>query len=88
MLKPIQGGRGAMAEYRAYLVGDDDHFVAFRAHVFDSDTDATVWAKQLVHLHDIELWSGERFVVRLNRAAIHVAKRFIDKAIKPTPPSE
>jgi hypothetical protein len=58
-----------MAEYRAYLVGNDEHFVAFRALVCDGDAEATVWAKQLANGHDIELWSGERFVVRLNRAA-------------------
>ena len=54
-----------MAEYRAYVVGDDGHFVAFRAFVCDSDADATVWAKQLVDGHDVELWSGERFVLKL-----------------------
>jgi hypothetical protein len=54
-----------MAEYRAYIVGDDEHFVSVRAFVCDSDADATVWAKQLVDGHDVELWSGERFVLRL-----------------------
>jgi hypothetical protein len=31
-----------------------------------NDADATVWPKQLVDGHDIELWSGDRLVVHLN----------------------
>ena len=31
----------------------------------ESDADATVWAKQLVDGHDIELWTGKRFVIQL-----------------------
>jgi hypothetical protein len=55
-----------MAEYRAYFVGEDGHFESFRAFVCDGDDNATVWAKQLVDGHDVELWSGERFVIRLS----------------------
>ena len=54
-----------MAEYRAYIVGDDGHIVSFRAFICDTDADATVWAKQMVDGHDVELWSRERFVIRL-----------------------
>ncbi len=54
-----------MAEYRAYVVGEGDHIVGFRAYVCPTDEDAILWAKQLVDGHDIELWSGERFVARL-----------------------
>jgi hypothetical protein len=54
-----------MADYRAYLVGADGHFVSYRAFVCDNDSDATVWAKQLVDGDEVELWSGERFVTRL-----------------------
>jgi len=54
-----------VAEYRAYVVSEDGHIAASRAVVCDSDADATAWAKQLVDGHDIELWSGERFVIRL-----------------------
>jgi hypothetical protein len=53
-----------MADYRAYLVGADGHFVSYRAFVCDNDSDATVWAKQLVDGDEVELWSGERFVTR------------------------
>jgi hypothetical protein len=55
-----------MAEYRAYVMGDDDHIVSFRAFVCDTDAEATVWAKQMVDGHDVELWSGERCVTRLS----------------------
>jgi hypothetical protein len=54
-----------MTEYRAYFVGGDGHFVSFRAFVCEGDADAAVWASQLVDGHDVELWSGERFVVKL-----------------------
>lgn len=54
-----------VAEYRAYAVGHDGRLVGSRAFVCDSDADATVWAKQLVDGHDIELWSGDRLVIRL-----------------------
>jgi hypothetical protein len=55
-----------MAEYRAYVM-EDGHIRSSRAFVCDDDADAIVWANQLVDGHDIELWSGERFVTRLNR---------------------
>jgi hypothetical protein len=45
----------SVAEYRAYVVGDDGHFISFRAFACDSDADTTTWAKQLVDGHDIEL---------------------------------
>jgi hypothetical protein len=56
-----------VSEYRAYVIGNDGHFISFRAFVCGNDEDATVWAKQLVDGHDIELWSGKRLVIRLNR---------------------
>jgi hypothetical protein len=56
-------------EYRAYLIGYDGHISSFRALVCENDTDATVWAKQLVDNHDVELWSGARLVIRLSAAA-------------------
>jgi hypothetical protein len=54
-----------MAEYRAFTLGHDGHITASRAFVCANDEDATVWAKQLVDGHAIELWSGERFVIKL-----------------------
>ena len=52
-------------EYRAYTMGHDGHIKSSRAFVCESDEEATVWAKQLIDGHDIELGSGERFVIRL-----------------------
>jgi hypothetical protein len=54
-----------VSEYRAFIVGKDGHIEGYRAFVCGNDVDATVWAKQLVDGHDIELWSGKRLVVRL-----------------------
>jgi hypothetical protein len=59
-------GVANMSEYRAYRIGEDGHVASFRAFVCDSDANATVWAKQLLDSHDVELWSGDRFVIRLN----------------------
>lgn len=64
--KSAGGGRGAgMAEYRVYTVGLDGHFIGFEALVSVDDTQAIDKAKRLVNGHDIELWSGDRFVIRL-----------------------
>ena len=53
-------------EYRAYIVGSDGRFASFRAFIWDNDADSIEWAKQLVgEDHDVELWSGKRFIVRL-----------------------
>src|SRR3954452_19794437 len=57
--------QGGMIEYRAYSLGEDDHFISHRAFVCQTDVDAIVWAKQLQDGHPIELWSGERFVIRI-----------------------
>ncbi|MGY4311090.1 hypothetical protein [Bradyrhizobium sp. JR3.5] len=52
-------------EYRAYTVGPDGHITASRAFKCADDSEAVVWAKQLIDGYDIELWSGKRFVIRL-----------------------
>ncbi len=54
-----------MNEYRAYTVGEDGHFTASRAFTCADDSDAIVWATQLMDRHDLELWSGDRFVVKI-----------------------
>jgi hypothetical protein len=54
-----------MIEYRAYLVDNNGHMSNYRAFKSVNDAEAAVWAKQLVDDHDVELWSGSRFVVRL-----------------------
>jgi hypothetical protein len=57
-----------MTEYRAFIVGDDGHVIGYRAFKSADDSDAIVWAKQLVDGHDVELWSAGRLVVRLHQA--------------------
>ena len=54
-----------MAEYRAYVVGEDDHFVGFEPMICRDDAEAITKARRLVDGHDIELWSGDRLVIRL-----------------------
>jgi hypothetical protein len=56
-----------VSEYRAYVIGEDGHIASYRAFACDSDEEATFWAKQLVDGHDVELWSRDRFVIRLDR---------------------
>ena len=55
-----------MPDYRAYQVGLDGHFIGFEPLVCSDDTEATEKAQRLVNGHDIELWSGERFIIRLD----------------------
>jgi hypothetical protein len=59
-----------MAEYRAYIMEEDGHIRSYRAFVCEGDADAMVWAKQLLDGSDIELWSGDRFVIRFNHAGV------------------
>ena len=54
-----------MAEYRAYAVGHDEHFIGFERLVCADDAEAIGKAKRLVDGHDIELWNGDQLVTRL-----------------------
>jgi hypothetical protein len=54
-----------VAEYRAFVVGRDGHFSGFEPLVCADDAEAIEEAKRLIDGHDIELWSGARFVIRL-----------------------
>jgi hypothetical protein len=54
-----------MAEYRAYIVGEDGHFVGSEGFISCDDGEAIETAMRLVDGRDIELWSGPRFVVKL-----------------------
>jgi len=56
-----------MADYRVYTVGDDGKFINSRAFSCGNDPDAIEWAKQLVDGHEIELRSGARLIIRLER---------------------
>jgi hypothetical protein len=53
------------AHYRAYIVGEDGHFIdGLNLHCAD-DGAAIESAKQLVDGHDIELWQEGRMVTKL-----------------------
>ena len=54
-----------MAEYRAFTVGRDGHFSGFEPLICANDAEAIAQAKRLVDSRDVELWSGDRLVVRL-----------------------
>jgi hypothetical protein len=56
-----------VVEYRAYSVGRDGHFVGFEALICTDDAEAIEKAKRLVYVYGytIELWSGDRLVMRL-----------------------
>jgi hypothetical protein len=55
-----------MAEYRAYIVGDDGHITGFEPLVCVDDGEAIEKAKRLTDKHPIEIWSGDRLVRRLS----------------------
>jgi hypothetical protein len=55
-----------MADYRAYFVGNDGHFVDVQAIVSESDSAAIEQAKGFLGDRPIEMWCGERLVIRLN----------------------
>ena len=53
-----------MAEYRAYIIGGDGHFIRAVEFACPDDDTAKEYAKQLVDGHDIELWQGERHIAK------------------------
>lgn len=54
-----------MAEYRAYIVGPDDHFLGFEEIVCDDDEQAIQQGRRLVDDYGIELWNGPRLVLKM-----------------------
>jgi hypothetical protein len=46
-------------------VGVDGHFIRFEPLVCRDDAEAIEKAKRMVDGHDIEVWSGERPVIRI-----------------------
>jgi hypothetical protein len=55
-----------MADYRAYIIGDDGHFIGAETLGTAADDAAAIEAaKRLVDEHDVELWDRDRLVVRL-----------------------
>jgi hypothetical protein len=66
-----------MAEYRIYVVGADGHFVGCEPLVCGDDVEAIEKAKRLVQANDIELWCGERLVVRLSSNSRSRGNKFL-----------
>ena len=57
-------------EYRAYVIGEDGHFIRAVELVCSDESTARSEAKRLVDGHDIELWQGERKVVTFAKRRI------------------
>jgi hypothetical protein len=54
-----------MAEYRIFTVGTDGHFISSKPLLCDDDEEAVQKAEQLLDGHDLQIWSGPRYVRRL-----------------------
>jgi hypothetical protein len=63
-----------MAQYRAFTIDDDGHSISYRAFTCVNDAEAIVWAKQLLDHHAVELWSGDRFIIRLDHQPKSIPK--------------
>ena len=64
---PSASGELRVAEYRAFSVGRDGHFFNCEPLICTDDAEAIVLASRLVGIHDVELWRGDRLVIRLTR---------------------
>jgi hypothetical protein len=56
-----------MPEYMAYSIGLDGYLIAVKALDCADDAEAAEKAECLVEGRDIELWCGDRFVIRLDQ---------------------
>ena len=56
-----------MAEYRAYIIGVDGHFIRAVELVCPDDETAKKYARQLVDGHDVELWQLDRQIAKFPR---------------------
>ena len=52
-------------EYRAFAIGTDGHYIRPYPFVAKDDDAAIKYARQVADKHELEIWSGERFVWRL-----------------------
>ena len=54
-----------MIEYRAYVIGSDGHIVSATGLVCEDDEAAIAEVETFLLDRTIEIWSGDRFVIRL-----------------------
>ena len=54
-----------MTEYRAYVIGSDGHIVSATGLVCEDDEAAIEEVETFLQDWTIEIWSGDRFVIRL-----------------------
>ena len=54
-----------MANYRVVTIDEAGNVGRYRTFLCDNDEDAIVWAKQSIDKVAVELWSGARFIARL-----------------------
>ena len=65
LLSAHPSGDFRVAEYRAFTVGTDGHFVGFEPIVCDTDDQAIERAKRLLDGRAIEVWCAERLIAKL-----------------------
>ena len=53
-----------MVDYRAYIIGEDGHFLRAIDLQCPDDSAAKEMAERLVDGHDVELWCGARLVTK------------------------
>lgn len=58
-----------MAEYQVLTVGPDGDFIGRKLIVCDDDEQAIEKDARLLDGHDLQIWSGPRYVRRLKAAA-------------------
>jgi hypothetical protein len=63
----VRAACGPMAEYRAYIIGEDGHFIRALDLFCPDDDTAKECAKQLVDGHDVELWQLSRKIETFRR---------------------
>jgi hypothetical protein len=57
-----------MPEYRAYAIGSDGHIFKAEPMICENDEEAIAHVRALAAEHTIEVWSADRFVIRLDPA--------------------
>jgi len=72
LLTPMTAGKDTshsppVSEYRAYAVARDGRIIGIKEMICPDDREALATAKRLARYSDIEVWNGDRFIIRLVR---------------------